>query len=168
MSTEFIKLDGGAGYLLEADGVQYVALSVYLNEADGLAVQAGLKESETKLIRRGVGSLYFKGKDKQKSALYLNALRTLEGYIRVLEECVSRLEKGSTQESCKRLLKILERQFAFAAGEYESYPAFSRLCGNWASSLAKLGEDTVYGKDLRFLLCRLAEGYLQLCAAFSL
>ncbi len=155
--------------MLETEGERYVVLSVYLNEEDGRAVQENLGgEFSTELLHKGVNSLYFKGKDKKKSALYINALRTLEGCVTVLEECISRLEKGATQESCKRILSILQRQFAFAEREYEDYPAFSISCRQWAEELAKLGEDTVYGKDLRFLLCWQVERYLELCKEFSL
>ncbi len=168
MSAEFTKLEGGAGYLLTEKDGQYVALSVYLTEGDGLAVQAGLEEGSTRLLRKGISSLYFKGKDKKKSALYRNALRILEGYICVLEECISRLEKGATQESCKRILQILRRQFVFAEKEYAEYPAFSLSCGEWAKELEKIDEETVYAKDLRYLLCWQAERYLQLCEDFCL
>ncbi len=169
VSVEFTKLDGGAGYLLEKDNVQYVALAVYLNKEDGIAVQEGLgEELPTKILHKGVSALYFKGKDKKESALYVNALRTLEGCISVLNECIARLEKGSTQENCKRILEILQRQFAFAQKEYENYPAFFTSCGEWLQSLKELCEETVYVQKLRYLLCWQVEGYLALCEGFSL
>ena len=43
-SAEFIKLEGGAGYLLRENGRDYVVLSVYLDKVDGLAVQEVLAE----------------------------------------------------------------------------------------------------------------------------
>ncbi len=167
VSAEFIKLEGGAGYLLEEPDGRYVALAVYLTEEEGLAVQESLQEP-TVLCRKGVSTLYFKGKEKKNTSLYLNALRTLEGYISVLSECINRLEKGGTQESCKRLLAILQRQFAYAEGEYEEYPAFSQACGEWSGRLKGLCEETVYAQELRYLLCGQVEKYLQLCEEFSL
>ncbi len=166
-SAEFAKLDGGAGYLLEEEGSQYVALAVYLSRADALSVQEGLGEAlPTCVVHKGAFSLSFVGKEKRKSALYLNALRTLEGYICILNECIARLEKGSTQESCKRLLTILQRQFAFAEGEYEEYPEYAKACGAWSRELEGICKETVYLQRLRYLLCWQVEKYLQLCEAF--
>ncbi len=167
MSAEFTRLDGGAGYLVTDGKTQYVALAVYLNEEDGLAVQAGLDGLSTKLLHKGVYTLYFKGGQKKKSTLYLNALRTLEGYISVLNEGIVRLDKGATQESCKRILTLLRRQFAYAQREYASYPSFASSCGAWATTLTELEGGTIYVKDLRYLLCEQVEGYLALCEEFS-
>ncbi len=168
-SAEFIKLDGGAGYLLEEEDGRYVALSVYLSKEEVLAVQEGLgEEIPTRLLHKGISTLYFKGGEKKKSTLYLNALRTLEGYICVLNECISRLEKGATQESCKRLLSILQRQFAYAQEEYQDYPAFSNACKEWSGTLQEISANTVYTQELRYLLCWQVEKYLQLCEAFCL
>ncbi len=167
-STEFTKLDGGAGYLLEEEGTQYVALAVYLTKADALSVQEGLGgELPTRVLHKGVSTLSFEGDKKRKSALYLNALRALEGYICILNECIARLEKGSTQESCKRLLTILQRQFAYAEGEYEEYPEYSKACGAWSRELEGICKETLYAQRLRYLLCWQVEKYLQLCEAFN-
>ncbi len=168
VSAEFIKLDGGAGYLLTEGKARYVALSVYLDKEEGLTVREELDEGQTTLVHKGVSTLYFKGKDKKKSTLYLNALRTLEGYMYILNECISRLEKGTTQESCKRILSILQRQFAFAQEEYKGYPAFSKSCEEWSGRLATLCAETIYVSDLRYLLCEQAEGYLRLCEEFRI
>ncbi len=169
VSVEFTKLNGGAGYLLETEKERYVALSVYRNEADGLSVQEGLEDTlPTALVYRGIASLYFKGGKKKTSALYVNALRLLESYMSVLEECIARLEKGATQESCKRILALLGKQFAFAKKEYAAYPTFSEACGRWAEDLAEMQQGTLYLKELRYLLCGQVESYLEFCAEFSI
>ena len=165
--AEFARLEGGAGYLLEHGKGEYVALSVYFDKADGLAVQNRLEE-DTLLLHKGVKRLYFKGKTKKKSTLYVHAIRTFEGYISVLNECISRLEKGMTQESCKRLLKLLERQFKHAQTVFGGYEAFQKVCAESQKELADICEETVYLKDLRYLLCWQAEKYVELCAAFAL
>ena len=101
--------------------------------------------------------------------MYIGALRSLYGCMTVLEGCVARLEKGTTQESCKRLLMPLQRQFNFLSEKYASgYPSFSQLCKQTAHKLADLGTQTLYVKDLRYLLCELADNYTQLSAVFSL
>ncbi len=170
VGAEFAKLDGGAGYLWENGGKNYVVLSVYRTQSDGEQIRATLAENgkETELIAKEVGSLYFKGGTKKKSALYLNALRTFDSYISLLEECISRLERGSSQESCKRLLSILKRQFAYSEKSYKDYGEYARVCKYSKETLSTLCKDTLFAKDLRHLLCWQAEKYLELASAFSL
>ena len=170
--AEFVKLGGGAGYLLEYENREYAVLSVYLKQSDGEAVQASLfaQGESTEMITIHVDSLCFKTtSDKKDSNMYVGALRSLYGCMTVLEGCVARLEKGMTQEQCKRLLFPLQRQFGFLSKSYEKeYPSFSRLCKQTARKLADLGTQTLYVKDLRYMLCELADNYTQLSAVFSL
>lgn len=170
--AEFVKLSGGAGYLLEYENREYAVLSVYLKQSDGETVQASLfaQGEDTELIEISVRSLCFKTPSEKKDAnMYIGALRSLYGCMSVLEGCVARLEKGMTQEGCKRLLFPLQRQFDFLSESYEGgYPSFSKLCKQTAHKLADLGTQTLYVKDLRYLLCELADNYTQLSAAFSL
>lgn len=166
------RMDGGAGYLLRHNGKDYVALSVYLEESDGVAVQTSLSEAgeTTELLQKGAEKLYFKTKKEKANAnLYVGALDCLRGCMDVLEECVSRLEKDITQNACKRLLSTIKKQFAFLSGSYKSdYAAFARVCAETTERLSELTEDTVYAKDLRYLLCQLAEKYVSLTSEFSL
>ena len=50
--AEFIKLEGGAGYILRYDGKDYAVLSVYLSQEDASAVQKvlALQNRQTDLI----------------------------------------------------------------------------------------------------------------------
>ncbi|MBQ8229580.1 MAG: hypothetical protein IJZ32_02665 [Clostridia bacterium] len=170
-SAEFARLDGGAGYLLQYDGEDYVALSVYLDEQDGQTVQKSLAETgeKTKLLRVGVQTLYFQTKKEKKNAnMYIGAFDCLQGCMSVLEECISRLEKGLTQEKCKRILSDLKKQFSFLSKDYGvQYAAFGSLCDDTAKRLETLLSDTVYAKDLRYLLCELVEKSVALASAFS-
>ncbi len=69
VGIEFVKLEGGAGYLLRQNGQDYVVLSVYLNEKDGIAVQTNLSgDKETQLVYVGVDTLYFKTQREKKNA----------------------------------------------------------------------------------------------------
>ncbi len=156
--AEFAQLNGGAGYLLEYEGGIYVAISVYEREESALSVQKDLKEAgtATDLLRVGGASLRF---TKKNAATRKSALRLLESYISVLNGCVYELEKGMTQENCKRLLTILTRQFLQAKKNYTEYEAFSKACGGWASRLTELCKATVYLKDLRYLLCQQVDAY---------
>lgn len=170
-SAEFARLDGGAGYLLKYGDKDYVALSVYLDEEDGITVQRSLAETgeKTKLLCVGVQTLYFQTKKEKKNAhRYIGAFDCLQGCMSVLEECISRLEKGLTQEKCKRILSELKKQFCFLSKDYGvQYAAFGSLCDDTAKRLETLLSDTVYAKDLRYLLCELAERSVALASAFS-
>ncbi len=170
VGAEFAKLNGGAGYLISYGNSEYVALSVYLDRAEGENVQDILacNGEKTYLLTQGTQTLYFKGKQKKKSDFYINALRTLESYMSVLNDCISRLEKGMTQEKCKRILTLLKKQFAFSSSTYAEYPSYAVICGKSAQELNNICASTVFLKDLRYLLCWQVEKYVQLCAEFSL
>ena len=169
-STELMKWEGGAGYLIENDGKQYVAYTVFTDKADGERVQRRLTlmGKETLLLPTKTQVLYFKGKKKRKAGFYTSALELLRSYIILLEECVTRLENGMTQEACKRILKVLARQFHYAKNCYGEYAEFSKLCQKSGEELILLCQNTVYLKDLRYILCWQAEKYVDLCSAFSL
>ena len=164
-----IRLDGGAGYPLHGEGV---ALAVYLKEEDGLAVQAGLIEQgeKTSLVKRSVECLYFKTRlDKEKASLYTGALEGLYGFLQVLSEEISRLDKGTTQQSCRRVLQTLADLFSYHRQEYESvYPAYARLCGAAKEGLSSCMDGTIFVNDLRYMLCDLSVGYLSLAEEFIL
>lgn len=170
VGAEFIKLDGGAGYFLEYEGEEYVVVSVYREEQDGLTVQENLakKGRATKLLSMGMPSLRFQGKDRKKSGVYVSALNTFNSYMGMLEECLYRLEGGMTQEDCRQLLAILERQYVHAQTVYADYPDFVCVCKDTVRSLRELQRGIIYAKDLRYLQCRQAEDYLQLCQDFRI
>lgn len=167
-ATHSARLDGGAGYLLENKGETYVAYSVYLNEADVKAVQQNI-DADIALIKRKIGTLSFKGKEKRKEKLYIGAFNTLYNCIEIISKSISMLERGATQEACKRILFLLERQFGYMASTYqENYASFSNVCANIQKSINALLENTVFCKDLRYVLCEACEGYIQLASQFSL
>jgi hypothetical protein len=86
----------------------------------------------------------------------------------LLEDCIGRLESGMTQEACKRILRVIERQFIYSKWRYNVYPSFAKVCSQSGESLREICAQTVYLKDLRYLLCWQAEKYVELCEAFSL
>lgn len=170
--AEFIKIEGGAGYLLRYENVDYAVLSVYFNELDGYAVQASLtaKGEKVQLIEISISKLYFKNKEeKQNANIYVGALNMLYDYMTVLNECMVRLDKGATQESTKRILQPLERQLAYTSEQYAGkYPKFSRICKEAAETLCELNAKTLFAKDIRYLLCELSEKYVALASDFSI
>lgn len=170
--AEFVRLDGGAGYLLTEDNEEYVALSVYLKEGDGTAVLNNLKNSgkSGKILGLKAHKLYLKtAKQKGLATLYRGAFENVYGCMQVLEGCVYRLEKGMTQESCKRLLNTLKNQFFYLEKQYqEDFESCASVCKDAKVFLTEILEDTVYVKDLRYLACQLANDYVTLANEFSI
>ncbi len=158
VGVEFSKFDGGAGYLLEYGGQEYVAWSVYDQEADGKNIQKSLEEMKknTLLIKVGGDLLY------ENDVRNLKGMRLLESYISFLNQCISRLEKGMTQECCKRTLKILEKQLGYAQKIDDISKECSVVFRQVEKSLMELTEKPVYAKDLRYILCQFVDSYVQL------
>ena len=162
--AEFIKLEGGAGYLLQVSGKEYVVLSTYLTEEDGVSVKTALDKQgrTTMLLSASVDRIYLKTqKEKRNASMYEGAFAYLYQCFGVLEKCILRLEEGATQESCKRLLQPLAKQLCFVGSEYEkTYPTFSELCQQASEEITKMQINTLYAKDFRYLLTALAEKYV--------
>ena len=171
-STHEIRLDGGAGYILQIEDKEYVAFSVYFDGEDGRSVQASMIENgeNTTLLEVHLDKLYFKScKEKKNSPLYQGALDCLYGCMEVLGLEIDRLDGGATQQSSFRTLGILLKQLRYLAMEYQtSYTACANLCESAVGQLSEILNGTVYTKDLRYLLCDLSSGYIRLSSAFSL
>ncbi len=166
------KQVGGAGYLLDVDERTYVAVSVYLNGTAGERAKNSFSENRenAELLTLSGGTLYFKKREeKRNSEKIVGAFRSLYGNIEVLEQEIARLEDNATQQSSKRVLRILENNFSYLDKEYkEIFPAYSQVCGNVAESLKQAREGIVYAKELRYLQCELCFAYVDLCKNFSL
>lgn len=171
VGVEFVKLEGGAGYLLRQDGKDYVVLSVYLKEKDALAVQASMSQGkDAQLLYVGVGTLYFKSaKQKKNAAVYVGALQTFREYMEVFSAAIAQLEDGATQESVKRILLPLSRQCTYLSREYaEIYPDFSSVCQRCAKRIEQYCTKILFVGDLRYELCGMTEDYLALANKFSI
>ncbi len=168
--AEQVKLEGGAGYLLRAEGKDYVAISVYLQKKEGEQVFQTLQKQgkEVKLLPKEIDTLCFFGKDKKKAAFYVSALRLAGNYIALLNEWLVYLDKGGTQKRCREGLNELARQYVYAGESYREYEKFSKNCQATAKMLERLCEDVLFVKDLRYLLCLQVENYCNLCEEFSL
>ena len=166
-STYEARLDGGAGYVLESEGNVYVAIAVYFREEDAKAV--GCVGEGIGWIEKEVGYLYFKGNTKKKQQVYLEAFNNLYGCVEVLSQVVNKLDYGMTQEVCQGILNMLIRQLNYLANFYQrSYPAFSKKCETLQKQLEDIVADTVFCKDLRYVLCGMCEGYISLSSQFSI
>ncbi len=166
-STHFVEWSGGAGYLLENTKREQVVFSVYLREEDVLTVQSALTE-ETELLTLSVNSIYLYSKaDKQKTKKIEGAFQTLYNCCEVLEKIIGRVAQGGTQESGKRLLEVLQNQLSFLRKEYEeSFPKYADVCKKGEEGIAQLMKQTIYLKDLRYILCELCVAYVQLASSF--
>lgn len=171
VGIEFVKLEGGAGYLLRQNGKEYVVLSAYLKEKDGLAVQANMLNGEdTHLLYIGVDTLYFKtNKEKKNADVYIGALQTFFEYMEVFDRAISLLENGATQESVKRILLPLSRQFDYLSEEYAKfYLDFADVSHYFAEIIDRYCAEILFVGDLRYVLCLMTEEYLMLASAFSI
>ncbi len=168
-STQEIILDGGAGYVLNAEGKEYVTVSSYLSSYEAETIQKSL-DKETRIIALGVENLYFKTKEEKKNTAKIKgAFQALADCIEVLSKETSRLEKGGTQESCKRILETLRKQFVFLAKEYKDvFLSYGQLCDKTVIELDKLLNNTIFVSDLRRLQCELCYSYVCLAENFSL
>lgn len=160
--------NGGAGYLFSENGKEYVALSVYLDGEIGASVAKELQD--VVLVEKSVGQFHFTTKREKKNHLqYVSAFDCLYAYVSILEREIFRMDKGGTQESSKRVLNLLKRQFSFQRKKYQAlFPDYAKLCDAATERLSKITDGVVLLKDLRYLLCYLADGYVQLSSRFVL
>lgn len=172
VSTYQTQALGGAGFLLKNENCDYIALSVYLKGEEGDFVQNAnsQKTPNCKIVEINSGNLYFKRISEKKNAKkYVGAFDSFYGLIQALNEEIYRLDKGATQESSKRILTVLKRQFAYLNEAYkETFPAFSSVCENAFKNLSEIVGGIVYTKDLRYLMCSFCASYVDLSAMFSL
>ena len=167
-ATHTMRLDGGAGYLLVNAERSYTAYSVYLTADIAQAVQAGMQE-ETLLVEKRVEYLAFRGKDKKCADLYCGALNALYGCVDVLSQTISLLENGAVQQTCKRILQILENQFGYMATQYHAqYPALASVCETLRSGINELSANIVFCNDLRYLLCYACDKYVCMSSFLSI
>lgn len=168
VSTQFVRLEGGAGYLIAQDGEEYVAYAVYTEKTDGEKVKDALNETKarSKLLRLKVDALRLK--KGENAVLYQNAFNALYGEIGALNACIFRLEKGMTQENCKRLLEGFKNRFVYLAKEYKSvFPAFAKVCEQASFDLQDISNGIVYATDLRYSACCLSEEYIRLSSSLA-
>ncbi len=158
-SAEAIKLDGGAGYVFSYEGEKYAALCVYTDRENARRVQDSLKAEgiSTKIVEKGIETLYLTGKEKGYAELYANSMGALKGIVCALSECAAALERGMTQQSCRRILELLKRQLVYAGARYGEFAAFVEVCKAGADELEGICKQTIFLKDVRYLLCYLAE-----------
>ena len=75
-----------------------------------------------------------------------------------------------TKEAAEIILSASEKQLIFLSNQYkEEYADFSDLCDGVAILLQDVNsENVIYARDLRYIACTIADGYIHLCQAFSL
>ena len=170
--AHFVSQNGGAGYVLERSASKYVVYAVYLEKADAESVQAALQTygDEARIVGERVDALYVKG-NRSKAEEVCGTFSSFYGCIEVLNGEISRLSAGATQQSSKRILATLRRQFAYLRARYEDreeYAAFSDLCASAEAALRESIEGTVLLKELRYLQCAWCDAYIRLAKTYTL
>ena len=166
------QLSGGAGYSLVDGGKECVVLSVYLTQEDGKEVLStfGNNDKDVSILTKRIKKLYFKtSEQKCNKERYVAALNSLYSGMEALEQAIIKLDRGSTQESCKRMLGQIVKVLRYCAKSYQDiFPAYANMCNLASEKLQSYIEQTVYVKDLRYELCDLAVNYLKLASIFAL
>lgn len=172
VSTQIIGLQGGAGYSLTYQDGEYAAYSVYFSENESRDAQSSVAKigESAEIVTVTSSPLYLKtAKQKKQAATISGAFESLYGCMQVLNGEIARLERGATQESSKRILQMLSRQFAFLGKEYEeTVSGYKKTCENAEKRLLEATSGVVYAKDLRYILCELSVAYANLSKNFSL
>lgn len=159
------KSDGGAGFVLPQKTQSVVAWSVYLTERDGLSVCAALQESGKayRLEAMYLEHLRVRGAKKKQSGRLIGLFRSMYGSLMLLEQEIFRLDKGATQESSRRILRELGKQLAYLEKTcVADFPECAVFCADMKIAVEAAAESTIYGKELRNLLCESCYRYVQL------
>jgi hypothetical protein len=153
--------EGGASYFLEDGKNEWLALAVYTNASEAQSILENLsqQQKDVVVVEKGVEALYFKGsKQKTLSETYVDGLKTFDGYIRVLEECIYRLDDGLSQEKARGILLLITRQLKHCGDSYaHNFPALSKACMQARERLEDICSSVIMAKDLRYLVCEMAE-----------
>ncbi len=172
VSTHLTKWNGGAGYPLAYNNGEYAAYAVYFTESEGKAAQTSVAKTgeETEVLALQGNPIAFKSRaEKENAEKIVGAFDCLYGCMQVLNSEIARLEKGATQESSKRILQTLARQFSYLETEHKNtIKGYSSVCENARMHLSGITSDIVYAKDLRYLLCELSVAYVNLSKNFTL
>lgn len=161
-SAHFVEWNGGAGYLLKTDETEYVVYAVYLHSNDGEMAQASLVDEKSRILSYSVGKVYLHDRKlKGHIEQIKGAFESFYGCLLVLEEGINNLAHNGTQEEIKRVLQILNKQFDFLALSYRKiWPQYAEVCKNGSNEISNILNETIFLKDLRFILCQLCVGYI--------
>ncbi len=171
-STAEIQYDGGAGFLLDYDDKEYLALSVYMKNSEAEQAKLAIvnKYTGAKIIQLNSGNLHMKNRTQKNQAnKIIGALESTYGNMQVLNGEIARLANGATQSSSKRiLLHIADNLHYLEQENRDIFPALSTVCAQTLQNLEEYTKDIVYAKNLRFLLCEWSVAYMQLSEEYSL
>ena len=163
-----VSKNGGAGFLTDCH-IGDVALSVYFNMDDAELVCAANAQNYDglKVCERVANALYIKGFSRKKQSKAIRA-DFENAYLHILKinEILTGLEKGETQESVKRTLGALKQSFQILSKSAikELRPFFEA----GAEYAAELEKEIVTASALRYFLCTLSSDYVVAAENFSL
>ncbi len=163
--AEFVRLEGGAGYLLENKGKEYVVLNVYFAQSDAKSVQDALSALGRKTQVISLSENTVKSRDKQgylRLQKYIGALQSMYGCMNVFSQSIMLLEKGETQERVKEMLLKISAHLTYLSKIYGDYNRYAQVCVKTAENLTLYKNEILYVCDLRYILCDMAYEYMKL------
>lgn len=151
---------GGAGYVLEHDGVFYVTVSCYYRETDALTVCESLKKRDMNCTVLTVKTDEYPLETtnaKNNSKLYLGNLNTLNTLSSLAYECANGLDTGAyNQTSAKTVIAdIYSGLSGLLSANADN--CFTNEIRRLTAICTDAGEGFVYSKDLRKLQIAIAD-----------
>lgn len=166
------KLGGGAGFLLNYENCDYVALSVYLSGEEGEKARESVlpKYQNAKIITINSGKLYMKrASEKKQAKQFIGTMNSVFSCIELLNGEIYRIEKGATQQSSNRVLsKIIGVLKHLSKENSVEFPTVSSFCEKSANALSISISGIIYAKDLRYILCEMSDGFIKLSEEYPL
>ena len=103
---------GGAGYILEYDGIYYITVSCYytLSDANEVCNSLKYKDLNCNILEAKTGDCKLLGRDaKKNSELYLGNFNTLNSVSSLAYECANKLDTGEyDQVKAKEIFKSIK------------------------------------------------------------
>ena len=148
-----VALDGGAGYVFQ----DKVVVSAYfsIDEAQKVAknIQNDYSSAEVGVLSVG-GIMVPSAKKKETEEM----LKNLYGHIQETSAVADGLSDGKTQSWAKRKLLALRESYDVLSKTY-TQDGFADICKKACRWIDEKVGGVIYSRDVRFLVCRLAEDF---------
>lgn len=151
-----IYLSGGAGYLIEADGISSVILSCYFKDTDCERVQSTLSEKgvETRLLKMSTKDFTLeRDRTEFRGRVEANA-ETVETCARILYETANGLERTDiSQDEARAAVKgvVTSLKGLRQGNEDEIFTLWNHELSAAERRGKELAEGILFAKDLRYL-----------------
>ena len=149
-------ISGGAGYYLETEREQSVALACYYRESTAQSVQRNMREKgvETRLLVLSPPDLSLSGSDAAQAKRIAANAETLDSCARILYDTANGLERATlSQEEARAAVKGVTASLKGLSGGNDG-----SFYATWNGELEKarrrgveLAQGILFAKDLRYL-----------------